>query len=54
MILFNPYEVKSKLEGAAPILLIALFALALEEAKEQESSKPLTDLIGDLLGPLFH
>jgi len=50
MILFNPYEVKRKLEIAAPILGLILLGMAVDEALEQESLKPITDLVGDIFG----
>jgi hypothetical protein len=48
--LFNPYEVKRKLDGAAPILALILLSMAVDEALEQESLKPLTDLAADIFG----
>ena len=48
MILFNPYEVKRKLDGAALILGLILLSMAVDEALEQESLKPVTDLARDI------
>ena len=50
MILFNPYEVKRKLDGAALILGLILLGMAVDEALEQESLKPITDLVSDVFG----
>ena len=50
MILFIPYEVKQKLDGAALILGLILLSMAVDEALEQESMKPITDLVGDIFG----
>ena len=50
MILFNPYEVKRKLDEAAPIFALILLAMAVDEALEQESMKPITDLFGEVFG----
>ena len=50
MILFNPYEVKRKLDCAALILGLILLGMAVDEALEQESLKPITDLVGDIFG----
>ncbi len=50
MILFNPYEVKRKLDGAAPILGLILLSMAVDEALEQESLKPIADLARDIFG----
>lgn len=48
MILFNPYEAKRKLDGAALILGLILLGMAASEALEQGSLVPITDLAKDI------
>lgn len=50
MILFNPYEMKRKLDGFALIFGLVLLGMAVDEALEQESMKPITDLFGEVFG----
>jgi hypothetical protein len=53
MALFTTYQVKRELEVAAPILAVIVVAMAVEDAIEQQSLKPLTDLAGDLMEGIF-
>jgi hypothetical protein len=53
MALFTTYQIKRELDALAPILAVIVVALAVDEAIEQQSLKPLTDLAGDLMEGIF-
>ena len=53
MALFNPYLVRREIDNAAPFLLCVLLAMAVDEAIDQESLKPVTKLTTDLLEGIF-